>query len=107
MNIERRRRQRYDIECELRWRLLDRRRLTPEHTGKTINISGKGVLFETEGELRVGKKIELSIAWPALLNGKCRLKLITVGRLVRVTNGRAAALIDRYEFRTAGEISGN
>jgi hypothetical protein len=104
---ERRRRQRFDLECEVRYRLLDSRRHLPQQTGKTINISSKGVLFETTGELPVGKRIELSIAWPAVLNDKCRLKMVAVGRLVRSSNGKAAALIQKHEFRTQGAVSVN
>lgn len=106
-SIERRRRQRFEIECEVRYRLLDSRRHLPQQTGKTINISSKGVLFEIAGDLPVGKRIELSIAWPAVLNDKCRLKMVAVGRLVRVSNGRAAALIQKHEFRTQGSVGVN
>jgi hypothetical protein len=99
---ERRRRKRFDIECELRYRLLDARRHLPQQPSKTFNISSKGVLFETEIDLPVGKRVELSISWPAMLNERCRLKMIAVGRIVRTENGKAAALIQRHEFRTQG-----
>jgi hypothetical protein len=101
---ERRRRQRFPIECELRYRLLDARRHLPQQSGKTLNISSRGVLFETSCDLPVGKRVELSIAWPALLNEKCRLKMVAVGRVVRVENGKAAALIQKHEFRTQGAV---
>jgi len=101
---ERRRRQRFPIECELRYRLLDSRRHLPQHTGKTINLSSKGVLFEAGCELPVGKRVEISIAWPALLNEKCRLKMVAIGRVVRAGDGRAAALIQKHEFRTQGAV---
>ncbi len=101
---ERRRRQRFDIECELRYRLLDSRRHLPQQNGKTINISSKGVLFEAPSDLPVGKRVELMIAWPAMLNEKCRLKMVAVGRIVRTDSGRVAALIQKHEFRTQGAI---
>jgi len=69
---------------------------------KTFNISSKGILFETDIDLPVGKRVELSISWPALLNEHCRLKMIAVGRIVRAENGKAAVLIQRHEFRTLG-----
>ena len=99
---ERRRRQRFDIECELRYRLLDSRRHLPQQSGKTINISSKGILFEAPSELPVGKRVELMIAWPAMLNEKCRLKMVALGRIVRTSDGRVAALIQKHEFRTQG-----
>ncbi len=99
---ERRRRRRFDIECELRYRLLDARRHLPQQPGKTLNISSKGILFETNMDLPIGKRVEFSISWPALLDERCRLKMIATGRIVRSESGRAAALIQRHEFRTQG-----
>lgn len=101
---ERRKRQRFDIQCDLRYRLLDSRRHLPQQNGKTINISSKGVLFEAPSELPVGKRVELMIAWPAMLNEKCRLKMVAVGRIVRAESGRVAAVIQKHEFRTQGAI---
>ena len=39
-------------------------------SGKTLNISGKGVLFTTESTLVEGQVIELAVSWPALLKRK-------------------------------------
>lgn len=100
--MERRRRQRFDIECEMRFRLLDSRRHLPLQLGKTVNISSKGVLFEAGMELPVGKRVELTISWPARLNDRCRLKMIAVGRIIRNDRGKTAALIQKHEFRTQG-----
>ncbi len=99
---QRRRRKRFDIECELRYRLIDHRRHLPQQLGRTLNISSKGILFETNIELPVGKRVELSISWPVVLNQRCRLKMVAVGRIVRSDSGKAAATIQRYEFRTQG-----
>jgi hypothetical protein len=99
---ERRRRQRFDIECELRYRLLDSRHHLPQQAGKTLNISSKGVLFDAGVPLPVGKRVELSIAWPARLNDRCRLKMVAICRIVRSEGTRIAALIQKHEFRTQG-----
>jgi hypothetical protein len=69
--------------------------------GKTLNISSSGVLFTTELILLPGRRMELSINWPAQLNNKCALKLVARGRIVRFEKGRAALEIQQYEFRTA------
>ncbi len=67
-------------------------------------MSSKGVLFAAPGNLPVGKRVELMIAWPAMLNEKCRLKMVAVGRIVRADGGQVAALIQKHEFRTQGAI---
>ena len=104
LTAERRRRQRFAIECELRYRLLDSRVHLPQQSGKTLNISSKGVLFEAGLNLPVGKRVELSIAWPARLNDKCRLKMVAVCRIVRSDGNRVAAQIQKHEFRTQGVV---
>jgi hypothetical protein len=63
-------------------------------------MSSSGVLFTSEQILRPGRRIELSISWPAQLNQKCALKLVARGRIVRFENGLAAMEIQQYEFRT-------
>ena len=66
-------------------------------------MSSNGVLFSTETDLTPGRRIEVSISWPAQLNDTCPLKLVAKGRVVRIEPGRAALEIQQYEFRTAGK----
>jgi len=68
--------------------------------GKCVNIGSGGVLFTTANPLPIGRTVEVSINWPALLDGACPLKFIASGPVVRVEDDRAAIRIDRYEFRT-------
>jgi len=58
------------------------------------------VLFSTEEYLLPGKRLELSISWPAQLDAKVSLKLVARGRVVRSEERRAAIEIHQYEFRT-------
>jgi hypothetical protein len=69
-------------------------------SGKTVNIGSRGVLFTTEHPLPVGHMVEVSINWPALLDGTCRLKFVARGEVVRSQQDRAAVRIKAYEFRT-------
>jgi hypothetical protein len=73
-----------------------------ESTGKgiTLNISSKGVLFAAEERLTAGRRVEISMNWPAQLNGHCPLKLVATGEVVRGEGMQAAVRIERYEFRT-------
>ena len=45
--------------------------------------------------------VEISVNWPARLDGTCPLKLVATGRMVRADADKAAVRIERYEFRTA------
>ena len=49
----------------------------------TVNMSSNGVLFTTDHYLLPGRRLEVSISWPAQLNSKVALKLVARGRVVR------------------------
>jgi len=44
--------------------------------------------------------VEVSVNWPARLDGICALQFVAMGRVVRADGDRAAVRIERYEFRT-------
>jgi PilZ domain len=99
---DRRQSDRFPIEREVRYRVLNKRNGDEVGDGRTINISSAGVLFTSGQMLLPGRRLELSISWPAQLNNKCALKLVARGRVVRFEQGRAAMEIQQYEFRTQG-----
>src|SRR2546428_11272470 len=86
------------IERAVRYRMLGGKRTTG--SGTTLNMSGRGILFTTESGLASGQRVELSVSWPARLNDRVPLQLVTVGRLVRVEAGQAAVAIERWAFKT-------
>jgi c-di-GMP-binding flagellar brake protein YcgR len=99
-NADRRQSDRFSIEREVKYRVLNKRGGDEAGEGRTINISSAGVLFTTEQLLLPGRRLELSISWPAQLNDKCALKLVARGRVIRFEEGRAAIEIQQYEFKT-------
>ena len=102
---ERRGSDRFPIERELRYKVLNRKNADEMGFGKTINMSSNGVLFTTDQYLLPGRRLELSISWPAQLNSTVPLKLVARGRVVRCEEGRAAIEIHQYEFRTASQAT--
>ncbi len=107
IQADRRHSDRFPIEREVRYRVLSKRGGDEAGDGRTINISSSGVLFTSQHLLLPGRRLELSISWPAQLNNKVALKLVARGRVVRFEDGRAAIEIQQYEFRTqaAGSAS--
>ena len=93
---------RFPIIRELRYRVLGGRGNSIWASGKTLNISGTGILFRAETPLAPGKRVELSVSWPAKLDGKCALKLVARGRVTRCSGTEVAVEMDKYEFRTLG-----
>lgn len=100
-SADRRAADRFPIERDVRFRVLGKRE-QGEGVGKTVNISSNGVLFTTDQMLPAGKRVEVSISWPAQLDNRCQLKLVARGRVARTEPGFAAIAIQQYEFRTLG-----
>ena len=98
---EKRRSRRFPIEREVQYKVKVGNGRGPRKSdiGKTVNISSGGVEFAAPNALVPGKQIELSISWPAQLDGKCALKLVARGRVVRCQGTNVAVKIENHEFR--------
>src|SRR5215831_13985612 len=90
---------RFPLCEEVKYKLLHGK-VSTSGAGKTLNIGSGGVLFTTEERLPMGRMVELSVNWPARLDGTCPLKFVAVGRVIRSDSDKAAVRIERYEFRT-------
>lgn len=99
---DRRSSDRFPIEREVRYKMLDGKTVLQSGAGKTVDMSSSGVLFTTDQPLAAGNRLELSVNWPAQLDNTCPLKLVALGRVVRTDSGKAAIAIEKYEFRTQG-----
>ena len=97
---DRRTSDRFPIERELRFKVQNKKNGEESGVGRTLNMSSTGVLFTTDQLLLPGRRVEVSISWPAQLNSRCALRLVARGRVVRFEDGRAAMEIHQYEFKT-------
>jgi hypothetical protein len=93
---------RYQLQLELRWKLIRRRKVQNAGAGRTLDLSSGGVLFDAARPLPVGLNVELSISWPVLLHDIAPMQLVVSGRIVRSNGGHAAVQITAHEFRTVG-----
>jgi hypothetical protein len=100
---DRRETSRFPLREGVRYRLLNVRGEHMSGSGNTLNMGSGGILFTTKDVLPVGRSVEVSVDWPAQLNGNCPLKLVAFGRVIRSQPGQAAVRIERYEFRTRGK----
>ena len=91
---------RFPLRESIRYRVVQSRAAKVSGCGTTLNIGSSGILFTTEEKLPVGRMVELSVNWPARLDGVCPLQFVATGRVVRSDHQRAAVRIEKYEFRT-------
>ena len=99
---EKRTKRRFQIDQEVRYKMLYGQRIAETGVGRTMNVSSGGVWFSTENMLTSGMPVELSMNWPVLLNESWPMKLMIYGCVVRSNERGAAVAIERYEFRTQG-----
>src|SRR3954468_2230233 len=91
---ERRSKRRFQIEQEVRYKMLYGQRIAETGVGKTLNVSSNGVWFTTETTLTAGMPVELSMSWPVLLHDSCPMKLMIYGCVIRTTERGAAVSIE-------------
>jgi len=97
---DRRATDRFPLENDVRYKLLEARLSGQTGRGRTLNISSRGILFTTEARLPLGRRIEVAVDWPAKLNEHCGLKLVALGKIVRSSDDLTAINIEKYDFRT-------
>jgi hypothetical protein len=69
-------------------------------SGRTIDMSSSGLSFTADRPLSIGQKLDLSIDWPAVLDGGVQLQLVASGVVVRTTGAMTAIRLERHDFRT-------
>jgi hypothetical protein len=102
--VERRKKARFPMNRELRYKLLEGDTIVEVGLGTTFDMGSGGIAFLTERELPVGSFIELAISWPVLLEDSCPMRLIVFGRVVRGCGRLTACTADKYEFRTQARV---
>jgi hypothetical protein len=98
--LERRKKARFPLHRELRYKVLDQDTIVDAGVGKTLDMGSGGVAFRIANRLAPGLFIELSISWPVLLEDACPMRLIVFGRVLRSAAHKSACTVDKYEFRT-------
>lgn len=100
--LDRRGTGRFPLHEDVRYKVVQSKAHNISGSGSTLNIGSGGILFTTEEKLPLGRMVELSVNWPARLDGTCPLQFVATGRVIRADANQAAVRIERYEFRTRG-----
>ena len=102
---DRRADKRYEINLDLRWKLVRRRRVLETGAGHTVDLSSGGILFEAGRQLPIGFHLEISVSWPIMLHSVSPLQLVVKAKIVRSQDALTAVRILQHEFRTAGQAA--
>jgi hypothetical protein len=99
---DRRSDRRYDLELDVRWKLIRRKRVLETGTGRSVDLSSGGILFEADHPLPEGLNVELSVSWPVMLHNVAAMQLVVSGRIVRTSGNRVGVHMTQHDFRTMG-----
>ena len=91
---------RFPVNLDVRYSVASRRGPIETGSGQTADVSSSGLSFTADRPLSIGQKLDLSIDWPAMLDGGVQLQLVASGVVVRTTGVLTALRIERHEFRT-------
>ncbi|MGD0296601.1 MAG: PilZ domain-containing protein [Bryobacteraceae bacterium] len=97
--LERRAKVRYAVELRVRYRTLCKKHMFAG-VGYTKNMSSHGVFIASRCDVPMGTHMEVSIDWPALLDGAVQLQLVSVGKVVRCEESGFAVTLGKCEYRT-------
>ena len=97
---DRRKKYRFAIRRELRYKVLAEGIIIDSGVGQTINMSSGGIAFTIDHALKPEAFIEISLSWPVLLDNACPMRMIVFGRVLRSHDRKSVCTIDKYEFRT-------
>lgn len=91
---------RYPIHTGLEYRLIVGRKVIRTGTGRLLNISRGGLLFECDHAIPPGNRVELAVDWPARA---VKMALHVMGQTVRSQDSCTAVKILRSSFRVHRE----
>lgn len=105
---DRRNRLRFPLKTELKFHVIRRGQGKPiTGIGSVTDMSSKGLAFRTDTPLAQGVRLGVSLAWPALLDDRCLLRLNLEGTIVRIQGDLIVLRIESHDFRTSGKLSAN
>ena len=99
-STERRASARFPLTLEVRYSVSHQGVPVETGSGRMIDISSSGLRFTADRPLLAGLRLDVSIDWPALLEGGIQLQLIATGVVVWTRGTETALRIHRHVFKT-------
>jgi len=102
LESDRRAKRRFPLKLDLRFKVIYRGKALTTGEGRSLDFCSGGISFTHDNPVRQGDLVELSVSWPALLDGVCAMQLNLTGRALRSDGKITVCEIGKYEFRTVG-----
>jgi hypothetical protein len=75
--------------------------------GRLLEMSSEGALVSGTHGLQRGTRVELTIKWPVRQRGKIPVRLIVVGKIVRLEMSAFAVAFSRHRFVALNPVKKN
>ena len=98
--LERRAKRRYPVQLNVRYRSVCAPPIIGG-SGRIVNMSSGGALILSEDGILPGTRIQASIEWPFLLDGRTPLQILASGTVVRSGSATFAVAFEHYLFHTS------
>jgi hypothetical protein len=92
----------FPITLDLHYQVLSGGRPVEAGSGRTTRFGSRRIVFTAEPALQVAARLQVSVAWPVLLDDRVKLQLIIEGRVIGVDGDRVTLGVVKYHFRTRG-----
>jgi hypothetical protein len=90
----------YRIDADVEYRVMEQDTVVTAGMGRTKRMSSSQVVLESDGNLPIGRLVELEVTWPVWMDNTVELKLHILGRTTRTQDKFIIVDILRHEFRT-------
>lgn len=91
----------YPMKLDVRYKIRSRALgVMATGSGYTSSIGSRRIVFTGDQPVPKGARVEVSVAWPALLENRVRIQLVVQGRTAAADGARIMVDIAHYEFRT-------
>jgi hypothetical protein len=90
----------FPIHQEVHYQCVKGSRISAIGAGRTLEMCSREVRFTIQQPLKAGQSMRVTVAWPALLDNRCRMNLELYGWIVNCEHSHVNVRIERYEFKT-------
>jgi hypothetical protein len=95
----------YPVKLDVRYKIRSRALGIVEiGSGSTRSIGSHRIVFTGDHSIAKGARVEVSVAWPALLENRIKLQLVLQGYAAGEDGAEITVDIAHYEFRTRAAV---
>jgi len=89
----------YQVTLDVRYEIVSGASVLAAGTGQTTLMGSHELVFAADLNVSQGASVDISVCWPAVLDGHVRLELVICGRIAAVVGRWITVEIEKCQFR--------